>query len=111
MITPYLQAEWFDDTRYDGTSRELYQLGAEIGINQHFRVEPSIARQLDYLPSSSGLYAFAFIARWFYWETTENEAGDSSRLALARRPSQPPNNMTMPTSAIPRTAVEIPTVH
>jgi hypothetical protein len=66
VITPYLQAEWFDDTRYDGTSRELYQLGAEIGINQHFRVEPSIARQLDYLPNSSGLYALAFVARWYY---------------------------------------------
>ena len=66
MVTPYLQAEWFDDSRYDGTSRELYQLGVEISINKHFRVEPSVARQLDYLPNSSGLYAFAFVARWFY---------------------------------------------
>jgi len=39
VITPYLQAEWFDDTRYDGTSRELYQLGAEIGINQQLSLD------------------------------------------------------------------------
>jgi hypothetical protein len=66
VVTPYLQAEWFDDSRYDGTSRELYQVGAEIGINRHFRIEPSIARQLDYLPTPSGLYAFAFVARWYH---------------------------------------------
>jgi hypothetical protein len=66
VVTPYLQAEWFDDSRYDGTSRELYQLGAEISINKHFRVEPSVARQFDYFPNPSGLYALAFVARWYY---------------------------------------------
>jgi len=66
VVTPYFQAEYFYDTRYDGWSRDLYQAGAEIGVTGHFRVEPSVVRQLDKLPSSSGLYAFALVARWYY---------------------------------------------
>jgi hypothetical protein len=62
----YLQAEYFYDTRYDGWARELYQLGAEITCTEHFRLEPSVVRQLDRLPESSGLYAFAIVARWYY---------------------------------------------
>jgi hypothetical protein len=45
------QAESVYDTRYDGWVRELYQVGAEIGVIRHFRVEPSVARQLADLPS------------------------------------------------------------
>jgi len=66
VVTPYFQAEYFYDTRYDGWSRDLYQVGAEIGVTGHFRVEPSVVRQLDHLPSPSGLYAFALVARWYY---------------------------------------------
>ncbi len=66
VITPYFQAEAFYDTRYDGWARQLYQAGAEIAVIRHFRVEPSVARQVDHLPSPSGLYAFAFVARWYY---------------------------------------------
>jgi len=65
-VTPFLQAEAFYDTRYDGWARELYQVGAEIGVTRHFRVEPSLARQLDRLPSASGLWAWALVARWYY---------------------------------------------
>ena len=66
VVTPFVQAEYFYDTRYDGWSRELYVLGAEMAVTKHFRVEPSVARQLDRLPSASGLYAFALVARWYY---------------------------------------------
>ena len=66
VVTPYFQAEYFYDTRYDGWSRDLYQMGAEIGLTGHFRVEPSVVRQLDKLPSPSGLYALSFVARWYY---------------------------------------------
>ena len=66
VVTPYFQAEYFYDTRYDGWSRDLYQMGAEIGVTGHFRVEPSVVRQLDKLPSPSGLYALSFVARWYY---------------------------------------------
>ena len=62
----YLQAECFYDTRYDGWARFLYQLGAEITLTEHFRLEPSVARQVDRLPEESGLYAVAIVARWFY---------------------------------------------
>ena len=66
VVTPYFQAEYFYDTRYDGWSRDLYQMGAEIVVTGHFRVEPSVVRQIDHLPSPSGLYAFAVVARWYY---------------------------------------------
>lgn len=62
----YLQAEAFYDDRYDGWARELYQVGAEVTLGEHFRVEPSVARQVDRLPEQSGLWAVAFVARWFY---------------------------------------------
>jgi hypothetical protein len=62
----FLQAECFYDTRYDGWARELYQVGAEVTLTEHFRLEPSVARQVDRLPEESGLYAFAIVARWFY---------------------------------------------
>ena len=62
----FFQAEWFYDTRYDGWARGLYQLGAEITVTKHFRLEPSVARQVDRLPEESGLYAVALVARWFY---------------------------------------------
>jgi hypothetical protein len=66
VVTPYFQAECFYDTRYDGWARQLYQVGAEIGVTRHFRVEPSVARQVDGLPSPSGLWAAALVARWYY---------------------------------------------
>jgi hypothetical protein len=62
----YLQAEAFYDTRYDRWSRSLYQLGAEVTLTQHFRVEPSVARQLDKLPEKTSLWAFGLVARWYY---------------------------------------------
>jgi hypothetical protein len=66
VVTPYLQAELFYDTRYDGWARQLYQVGAEVTLTRHFRVEPFLARQIDRLPSSSGLWAAGIVARWYY---------------------------------------------
>jgi hypothetical protein len=66
VVTPYFQAEYFYDTRYDAWARELYQLGAEMEVTRHFRVEPSVARQVDVLQPRSGLWAFGFVARWYY---------------------------------------------
>ena len=65
-VTPILQAEIFYDTRYDGWARELYQACTEVGITERFRLEPSLARQVDRLPSHSGLWAIAIVARWYY---------------------------------------------
>lgn len=66
LVTPYLQAEVMYDGRYDGWARELYQAGVEIELTRHFRVEPSFGRQVDRLPEKEGLWAFAFVARWYY---------------------------------------------
>jgi len=62
----YVQAELFYDTRYDEWARQLYQVGAEVTLTRHFRVEPFVARQIDRLPSSSGLYGVGIVARWYY---------------------------------------------
>jgi len=66
VVTPYVQAEAFYDTRYDGWARQLYQVGAEVRVTDHFRVEPSLARQVDRLPVRSGLYAIALVAKLYY---------------------------------------------
>lgn len=66
VITAYFQAEDFYDTRFDEWARQFYQVGAEVTVTKHFRVEPSVARQVDQFPSDSGLYAFALVARWYY---------------------------------------------
>jgi hypothetical protein len=66
LVTPWFQAEAFYDTRYQGWARQLYQVGAEVGVTRRFRVEPSVARQLDRLPARSGLWAIALVARWYY---------------------------------------------
>jgi hypothetical protein len=65
-VTPWVQAEVFYDTRYDGWARQLYQAGAEVGLTEHFRLEPSVARQVDTLPDPVGLWAVALVARWYY---------------------------------------------
>lgn len=62
----YVQAELFYDTRYDGWALQLYQVGAEVTLTRHFRVEPYVARQIDRLPSASGLYGVGIVARWYY---------------------------------------------
>jgi hypothetical protein len=66
ILLPYFQAEAFYDTRYDGWARPLYQVGAEVQLTEHFRVEPYLARQLDDLPPDFGLYALGFVLRWYY---------------------------------------------
>jgi hypothetical protein len=66
VVTPYVQAESFYDTRYSGWSRELYQVGAEIGVTAHFRIEPSVARQVDKLPIASDLWAAGLVLKWYY---------------------------------------------
>ena len=65
-VVPYFNVEWFYDTRYDGWSRTLYQAGAEITVNPHFRYEVYVARQNDRLPKDQDLNALGFTAKWYY---------------------------------------------
>jgi hypothetical protein len=65
-VVPYFNVEWGYDTRYDGWARTLYQAGPEVTVNEHFRYELYLARQVDHFPSASSLNAFGVVAKWYY---------------------------------------------
>jgi len=65
-VVPYFNVEWFYDTRYDGWARVLYQFGPEVTVNEHFRYEIYLARQVDRLPDQETLNAVGFVAKWYY---------------------------------------------
>ena len=65
-VVPYFNVEWFYDTRYDGWARALYQFGPEVTVNEHFRYEIYLARQVDRLPNPETLDAVGFVAKWYY---------------------------------------------
>jgi uncharacterized protein DUF2490 len=65
-VVPYFNVEWFYDTRYDGWSRKLYQLGSEFTVNTHFRYEIYVARQNDYLPTETNVAALGLMGKWYY---------------------------------------------
>jgi Protein of unknown function (DUF2490) len=65
-VVPYMNVEWFYDTRYDGWSRTLYQLGPEVTVNDHFRFEVYVAHQVDHLPEPSSMNAGGLVAKWYF---------------------------------------------
>jgi len=65
-VVPYFNVEWFYDTRYDGWARTLYQVGPEVTVNEHFRYEIYLARQVDRLPEAETLNAVGFVAKWYF---------------------------------------------
>ena len=65
-VLPYFNVEWFYDTRYDGWARTLYKVGSEVTVDQQFRYEFYLARQVDHLPQSMGLNAIGLEARWYF---------------------------------------------
>lgn len=65
-VAPYFNVEWFYDTRYDGWSRTLYQLGPEVTVNKGFRFEVYLARQQDRLPGKSALNALGAVGKWYF---------------------------------------------
>ena len=65
-VVPYLNAEWFWDTRYGGVSRILWQAGPEVTVSKKFRYEIYLARQFDYHPNQSTLNALGFVAKWYF---------------------------------------------
>ena len=65
-VVPYLNYEWFYDTRYDGWARTLWMAGAEVTVNEHFRYEVYAAGQQDRHPSDESVAAFGFVAKWYY---------------------------------------------
>jgi hypothetical protein len=65
-VVPYLNAEWFYDTRYDGWARSLYQAGFEGTVSKHFRFELNLSQQTDKLPETSRLNAFSVLLKAYY---------------------------------------------
>ena len=65
-VVPYLNVEWFYDTRYDGWARTLYQAGAEFTVNKHFRFELNLSQQTDTLPETARLNAVSVVAKGYY---------------------------------------------
>jgi hypothetical protein len=66
IVVPYMNVEWFYDTRYDGWARTLFQLGPEVTVNDHFRFEVYLARQVDHLPEHSSMNAGGLVAKWYF---------------------------------------------
>ena len=62
-VVPYINYEWFFDTRYDAWTRTLAQAGAEITFGKHFRFEAYLASQKDKQPSDESLIALGLIAK------------------------------------------------
>jgi hypothetical protein len=65
-VVPYVNAECFYDTRYDGWARTLYQGGVEVTVNPGFRYEIYLARKNDRQPSEDTLNAFGLVAKWYF---------------------------------------------
>ena len=65
-VVPYLNVEWFYDTRYDGWARTLYQAGFEGTVNKHFRFELNLSQQTDTLPETKRLNALSFVVKGYF---------------------------------------------
>jgi hypothetical protein len=65
-VVPYINYEWFFDTRYDAWTRTLAQAGAEVTFSKHFRVEAYLAGQKDEQPDDKSLIALGLLAKWYY---------------------------------------------
>jgi hypothetical protein len=65
-VAPYVNYEWFYDTRYDAWARTLATLGAEVTLSEHFRLEMYVASQEDEHPQEESLGALGLVAKWYY---------------------------------------------
>jgi hypothetical protein len=63
---PYAQAEYYYDTRFDAMSRALYQVGTEIELTKHWRIEPYYARQIDKLPVSGYVDRVGLVLKYYH---------------------------------------------
>ena len=65
-VVPYLNYEWFYDTRYEAWTRTLWTAGAEVTFNKHFRYELYLSGQKDREPSEATLAAFGLVLKFYY---------------------------------------------
>ena len=66
VLVPYFQAEFIYDSRYSAWSRQHYQLGSEIALSKHWRIEPYVWVDKDLEPVETYTNGFGLIAK-FYW--------------------------------------------
>jgi hypothetical protein len=64
-VIPYVRAELVYDTRFDAWNRQIYQVGAEIGLNDHFRFEPWYAFQVDTAVAPEHLDRFGLTLKYY----------------------------------------------
>ena len=65
VAVPYVTAEAFYDTRYDQWNRQEYRLGAEIAIDDRWRIEPYFARRNDQRSEPAHVNAIGLAIKYF----------------------------------------------
>jgi hypothetical protein len=65
VFLPYAQAEWFYDTRFDAWSRQRYQLGVEIELNESWRIEPYYALDKDKVPTAESVSRLGLVLKYY----------------------------------------------
>jgi len=66
ITVPYAEAEVSYDTQYDAWNQQRYQAGSEIGLTEHWRIEPYYARQENQRAEPAHLNIVGFIVKT-YW--------------------------------------------
>lgn len=66
VTSAYARAELSYDTRYSAWSRQRYQLGSEIDLTKHWRLEPYYARDRDSEPNAVYTDRIGMIVK-LYW--------------------------------------------
>jgi hypothetical protein len=65
-LVPYTQAEFFYDTRFDSWSRQVYQAGVEIGLNNSWRFEPYYAYEKNTKPTDATTNRIGLVLKYYF---------------------------------------------
>lgn len=65
LAVPYVTAETFYDTRYDQWNRQEYKIGAEIAIDDRWRIEPYFARRNDQRSEPAHINAIGLALKYY----------------------------------------------
>jgi hypothetical protein len=63
---PYANAETFYDTRFDTWNRQRYQMGVEVELSEHWRIEPYLAYQNDSRSQPEHITAFGLVLKYYH---------------------------------------------
>lgn len=65
-VAPYVNAEFFYDTRYDAWNRQRYQIGVDVPLSPKWKIEPYLAYQTDSRSEPGDLAAFGLTLKYYY---------------------------------------------